>query len=113
MQALADVLGAQLRADHAFLDEFHRRRQRAGAQQQGQLGWQQRAAMPVIWKFEPNSLWMVATDSTVYLPFSFSRSPCACRRFAGHGAHLAAAVAVQVEADGRLLVLVEAGGGAG
>ncbi len=34
IEALGDVVGAQARADGAFLDDFHRRGQRAGAQQQ-------------------------------------------------------------------------------
>jgi hypothetical protein len=37
VEALGDVLGAQARADGAFLDDFHRRSQRAGAQQQRQV----------------------------------------------------------------------------
>ena len=71
--------------------------------------------MPVIWKRAPNSsLDGRRPVSTSHLPFSIStmamRLPILSRvRFA----HLAAAVAVQVDADRRLLVLVEAGGGAG
>ncbi|SBP87233.1 hypothetical protein THIARS_50481 [Thiomonas delicata] len=37
VKALRDVLLAQARADGAFLDDLHRRRQRSGAQQQGDI----------------------------------------------------------------------------
>ncbi len=38
VEALGDVLGAQAGADGAFLDDLHRRSQRAGPQQQGGVG---------------------------------------------------------------------------
>src|SRR5690606_20694951 len=38
IEALGDVLGAQAGADGAFFDDFHGRGQRAGAQQQGDVG---------------------------------------------------------------------------
>ncbi len=45
MEALADVVGAEARADGAFLDDVHRRGQRAGAQQQGGIvGFRRRHA---------------------------------------------------------------------
>jgi hypothetical protein len=60
VQALGDVVGAQARADGAFLDELHRRGERAGAQQQREVvGFLGDVAMPVIWKRSPSSLWIV------------------------------------------------------
>ena len=70
--------------------------------------------MPVIWKRRAQfALDGRRRQHGVLALFLQQHGHALADALAGRFAHLAAAVAVQVEADGRLLVLVEAGGGAG
>nr|GEU28151.1 hypothetical protein [Tanacetum cinerariifolium] len=114
VQAFFHVLGAQLRADRAFLDHFHRGGQRARAQQQRQLG----RVLGVAHAGDLEAAAQLTLDCGHRQHFRLAFFEQHDGHFLAHAAgggvaHATAAVTVQVDTDGWLVVLVHAGGSAG